>query len=429
MCIARAHVGLISIAMAVIVSVLCPHLAGQTPPAVPLQQQLTFPVLAAVPNAEPVRSLDCVITWQPAAPVSAVAWSADGKLLAVGGYQEVLIWDLANGALLKRLGTGQMADAIPAVVFSADGGLLAVAEGVPYGAGAVKLFDIASGQVAAAFLEPRDATLCLALSPDGKWLAGAGVDSVVRIWDMAEKKLVAEMKGHSDWVRSISFSADGKLLASAGNGRSVLVWEVGTWSRVTELRENDPVFAVAFSPDAQFLLLAVVGTNDKVLRLRRRDNGQVARDLNLIQTAPLDVVWHAASNRVFVPCSDKTAKVYDGGSWGQVANLAGHGEWVYRAAVSGDGAKLATASADGTVKLWSAGDGRLLATLVQLSPRSDQWCIMTPAGYLATSSPASLEWRAVGLTMPPDQIGPLLQNIELVKQGLAGGAVAAPALQ
>ena len=178
-----------------------------------------------------------------------------------------------------------------------------------------------------------------------------------------------------------------------------------------------------------FCCSAVVGTNDKILRLRRRDNGQVARDLNLIQTAPLDIVWHAPSNRVFVPCSDKTVKVYDGGNWGQVANLAGHGEWVYRAVVSGDGAKLATASADGTVKLWSVSDGRLLATLMQLAPRSDQWCILTQAGYLATSSPAALQWRTVGLTMPPDQIGPLLQNIELVKQGLAGAAVAAPALQ
>jgi WD40 repeat protein len=198
---------------------------------------------------------------------------------------------------------------------------------------------------------------------------------------------------------------------------------------MTELRENDPVFGVAFSPDTQFVLVALAGTNDKLLRLRRRDNGQVARDLNLIETAPLDVVWHASSNRVAVPCSDKTAKVYDGGSWGQTANLAGHGGWVYRAVLSGDGAKLATASADGAVKLWSVGDGRLLATLLQLAPRSDQWCIVTPAGYLTTSAPAALQWRAVGLTMPPDQIGPLLQNAELVKQGLAGGAVAAPALQ
>ena len=118
-----------------------------------------------------------------------------GNLVAAGGYQEVLIWDVTNGALLKRLGTGQLADTISAVVFSADGSLLAVAEGVPYGAGAVKLLDVASGAVVAAFLEPQDATLCLALSPDGKWLAGAGVDGVVRVWSMDEKKLARRCGG------------------------------------------------------------------------------------------------------------------------------------------------------------------------------------------------------------------------------------------
>jgi WD40 repeat protein len=390
---------------------------------------LVFPVLAAAPNAQPVRSLDCVVARQPACPVSAVAWSPDGKLLATGGYHEVLVWDLANGTLLKRLATAQTADAIPALVFSADGSLVIAAEGVPDGPGAIQVIDLASGQVAAAWTEPHDATLCLALSPDGTWLSGAGVDGVVRVWNLAEKKLAAELKGHADWVRSVRFSGDNKFLASSGSDRSALVWDVGTWARLTELRENDPVVGVAWSPDAQFVLLAVVGTNDKLLRLRRRDNGQVVRDENLIQTAPLDVVWQAAANRVYVPCSDKTAKAFDGGNWSQVANFAGHDDWVYRAAVSADGARVATASADGTVKLWAAGDGRLLATLVQIAPRTDQWCIVTAPGYLATSSPAAITWRAIGLSITPEQIVPLLQNVEFVKQVLAGGAVAAPALQ
>ena len=428
---------------------LCGTHAPEPAPGPPT---VAVPVLSAVPSAEPPKTLDCIVPCGPTAPVSAVAWSPDGHLVAAGGYQEVLIWDVTNGALLKRLGTGQLADTIAAVVFSADGSLLAVAEGVPYGAGAVKLLDVASGGVVAAFVEPQDATLCLALSPDGKWLAGAGVDGVVRVWSMDEKKLAKEMRGHLGWVRSVAFSPDGKFLASAGHDRAALVWEVGSWNRLSELRENDPLLGVAFSPDAQFLVLAVAGANDKVLRVKRRDNGQLVRDVNLIQTVPLDVVWNASSNRVCVPCSDKTAKVYDGGSWGQVvncagetnwvywligimtgrqsvvANNAGHGDWVYRVAVSADGTKLATAGADGKVKLWSSADGRLLATLVQLAPRSDQWVVMTSAGYLATSSPTAIQWRVTGFSMTPEQISALLQNAELVKQVLAGGAVPPPTM-
>ncbi|MHB8970143.1 MAG: WD40 repeat domain-containing protein [Pirellulaceae bacterium] len=437
------------VASVLVVAVFACSALAQTPEAASAPQ----PVAPPVASAEPVRSLDCVVSCGPTTPMAAVAWSPDGKLVAAGGYQEVLIWDVANGALLKRLGTGQLADTISAVVFSADGSLLAVAEGVPYGAGAVKLLDVAAGGVIAAFLEPQDATLCLTLSPDGKWLAGAGVDGVVRVWSMDEKKLAGEMRGHAGWVRGVAFSADGKLLASAGRDRVAIVWEVGTWNRLSELRENDPLLGVAFSPDAQFLILAVAGVNDKVLRWRRRDNGQVVRDVNLIQTVPLDVVWNASSNRVYVPCSDKTAKVYDGGNGGQVvncagetkgiyglieitagrqtvvANNAGHGDWVYRVAASADGTKLATAGADGKVKLWSAADGRLLATLLQLTPRTDEWIVLTTAGYLATSSPAALQWRVTGFTMPPEQVSALLLNAELVKQVLAGGAVTAPSIQ
>jgi len=404
-------------------------LSAQPPTAVSQKQSLVLPVLAAIPNADPARSLDAVISFGPPIPTSALACNGDGTLLASGGYQEVLIWDLLNGVLQKRLGPGQLSDAIGAVAFNRDGRLLAVAEGTPYGSGGVKLFDVESGQIAATVLESHDTTLCLAWSPDGKWLAAAGVDAVVRVWSVDENKLVAEVKGHSDWVRSLCSVRTASCSPVPATTARHACGEVGTWNRSTELRESDPICGVALSPDSQFLVLAVVGANDKVLRLRRRDNGQVARDVNLVTTAPLDVVWNAQNNRVYVPCSDNTARIYDGGNWGQVANCMGHSDWVYRMATVGDASRVATTSADGTVKLWSAADGRLLATLIQLAPRTDEWLIMTSAGYMATSTPAAIQWRSAGLTMPPDQISSLLQNSELVKQALAGAAVAAPAIE
>jgi len=99
---------------------------------------------------------------------------------------------------------------------------------------------------------------------------------------------------------------------------------------------------------------------------------------------------------------------------------------VYRVALTADASKIASGSADGTVKLWASNGWRLLATLLQLKPRTDQWAIVTPAGYLATSSPAAVQWRATGLKTPPDKLTPLVQNPELVKQTIAGGKVPPP---
>ena len=85
---------------------------------------------------------------------------------------------------------------------------------------------------------------------------------------------------------------------------------------------------------------------------------------------PLGVCWAPAGNRMYVPLSDKTVRVYDPNSGGHVATLAGHADWVYGVALSPDGSRLATAGADGTVKLWHTGENRLLATLVQATPRA-----------------------------------------------------------
>ena len=52
----------------------------------------------------------------------------------------------------------------------------------------------------------------VAFSPDGKLLASAGGDKMVRLWDPATGQELRTLTGHTDWVRSVAFSSDGKLL-------------------------------------------------------------------------------------------------------------------------------------------------------------------------------------------------------------------------
>jgi WD40 repeat protein len=124
--------------------------------------------------------------------------------------------------------------------------------------------------------------------------------------------------------------------------------------------------------------------------------------------------------------TDKTVRVYDPNNGGHVATLAGHADWVYGVALTPDGATLASASADGTVKLWRTGENRLLATLVQVTPRTDDWLIVASSGYLAASSPGVIQWRAANLATPPEQIPALVQNPDLVKKSLAGETLPPP---
>ncbi len=161
-----------------------------------------------------------------------MAFSPDGKTLAVGGYKEVLVWDLVEGKLAKRIGAGQIGTMVQAVVFGKDGKTLAVAEGTPYGAVRVKVFDLQSGQAAMSFQEPKGVVYSLALSPDGKILGAGCSDAAAYVWSLEEKKLVTTLKDQTLAVVSVSFSCRiGKslVLATASLDKTIQVWDAATW--------------------------------------------------------------------------------------------------------------------------------------------------------------------------------------------------------
>src|SRR5262249_39326522 len=73
--------------------------------------------------------------------------------------------------------------------------------------------------------EHEDGVNGLALSPDGKRLASAGDDEVIKIWDPATGKVLLTLEGHEDAVNAVAFSPDGKRLASASDDGTVRIWD------------------------------------------------------------------------------------------------------------------------------------------------------------------------------------------------------------
>lgn len=216
-------------------------------------------------------------------PISAVAFSRDGKILATAGYDRtVKLWDVHD---LKPNSTEPEAyslhegGAIRSVSFSPDG-LMATANDET-----VRLWNPKTleevGRIPAA--HPRS-VLAVAFSPDGKRLATGGADGSLKQWDVSavldgsatavEPK--GETNGHRHDCRQLAFSPDGRTLASASEDETVRLWNTATGLDMIELvcridegsskSRNARFHCLAFSPDGTML---AAGTEDGAVALWR----------------------------------------------------------------------------------------------------------------------------------------------------------------
>ena len=91
-------------------------------------------------------------------------------------------------------------------------------------------------------------------APDGRLVASAGADRVIRLWDSVRGRLVKRLRGHEDQVEGMAFSPDGRTLASASWDKTVRLWDVALGSlRKTISGHAERVICVAFRPDGRRL--------------------------------------------------------------------------------------------------------------------------------------------------------------------------------
>jgi RNA polymerase sigma factor (sigma-70 family) len=342
--------------------------APQDMPAVLAPGSLPAPAQAAPPPlAGGAEEPDPSETWVERATlrghqhaVLCVAFSPDGKTLASGAGDaagqpgELRLWDVATG---REWHVHELPHAVMGLAFAPDGQTLA-------SAGAdrtVALWETARGQVRITFRAQGHGNRVSAVvfAPDGQTLATGSLDRTVRLWEVATGKEVRLFQGHTDTVQGVAFSPDGRRLLSGSNDRTVKVWDAATGRELLILRHQGAVKSVAFAPDGR--MLATAG-GDGAVRLWDTTTGQQVRALAERRVPVLSVAfspdgkvlavavggWDAATE----PRRDAEVKLLDVGTGQLLATLRGHTDPVVAVVFSPDGRLLATASWDGTIKLW-----------------------------------------------------------------------------
>ncbi|KAG2343595.1 WD40 repeat-like protein [Suillus weaverae] len=274
--------------------------------------------------------------------IPSIYYFPDGEKMISGSWDNtVRRWDLQSGKEIEEVrDIGK--HAVRAVVVSRDGRWVISAGGDANSRRVeIKACEVETGFVKR-FQTNTEIIICIDISADGMLLASGSMDDTVQIWNFHTCKLVAGPFESADLVGTVRFSHDSKKLAvNSPVGTSLEVWDVETKTldvRIGKSRGWDWTYMpiLLWTDESKTIIAAFTFTNDDA----------------------------------------KTIYEFDGLTLKTVGTpFEGHTEVVRCLALSSDGALLASAADDHTIKLWAFGTRQLLASFDVQHP---QFFVLSP---------------------------------------------------
>jgi WD40 repeat protein len=306
--------------------------------------------------------------------VFAAAFTPDGKRCLTGGglpnaEGEARLWDAGNGKLLatisERFAVKAVAFPIKEVAFNATRTILATGGGSRL-EGEAQLWELRDGLlVRLGDPLPHDSEVyTVSFSPDGRWLATAGMDRAARVWDVSSGKLHGQPLRHAEAVRVAVFPPDGRTLLTDSDERAFRVWDLAPGPQPRwEYPHLGPVLAATLSPDGEWLLTGSAGVDAKgqvkgqaLLRNLRKPPG----DLKVFPhgNAPVRAVAFNARQTQLLTASGRNVQRWylDGAG---IDDPLVHPDDVLSALFSPDGKLIVTGCTDGSVHLWDLASAKL----------------------------------------------------------------------
>jgi WD40 repeat protein len=260
------------------------------------------------------------------------AFTPDGRhLFATGPGASITVWDARSFTRIKAIGSSAPPDVGPLNVL----------------------------------LPSSDADVTgLTINRDGGLVAGVSVGGHVRVWDTHTGE-EAFAVGPLSWPNGVAWSADGQLLATAEagdhDGRVTIRDTSGREVTVLEEEPGAGIGSVAFSADGERLITTRFGRERSVtpqVVIWDWRNGEIERTINTdAEAAVPSTTGLIATLRAERTPDGQVVDVWDPETGRRVSTLMGHSGDVNDLVFSADGSRLATASSDGTARVWDPRTG------------------------------------------------------------------------
>jgi hypothetical protein len=304
--------------------------------------------------------------------ITALAWSADGRLLLVAGHGEVLVHDAASVA-----GEGQdgveveprarlvgEAERLNALAVSPSGELLAAAGGSPGLFGELQVWSAGTWKLERFVRIGKDTLFAAAFSPDGGRIAVACADGTVRLIDPSTGAEVLALEVHADWVTGVAFAGDGTRLVSAGRDRTIRSFEPGGTVIHTIATWDEPVLTLAARRGSPVVLAAGEGRRPVLL------DAIQGKEVLKLEEPPGPILASAFSPDgalLAVGGAGDEVRIHAADGGARKAALRGARDWIYALAFSPDGGRLAAAGHEGIVRVYDVKEGKQVRGFVPVT--------------------------------------------------------------